>query len=566
MKRFNLKGIVLLVVVLFFSAKNFAQTSSQPYQDRLLKVETKLREGDFQGAMGILNDITVEYPKAADVYYAKALLFGQSGNLDLAVVNAEEAYKINPSLPYYNFLMELYRSKKDWTKGIETMKEARLKYPTEASISRDLIATYGYTDKLDDAIAVYKEEKAKGFSSDTLDVVLADIYFHVGKNKEGIELLLPWNGKSTLGTVYGRLAFGYLQEKKIKQAIAVLENGLSKTQDPMLYLDLADAYLIDGKNKLAFDALKKGFESDKVEFVHKYRVMLDLLGENNKAFTLDQTQTLANVLTLKHPRIAESHMLKGEVLWKRGNTAEARSMFLTAVGIAPNQIDGWRMLINVDLASKDVDAAIAHSKEALTANPGNPALLYFAGISYLSKDDNDMARQMLEAALNNSTNENNYLQSIIYSSLGDLYHKLNMEATSDIAYEEAIKLDSTNSMAMNNLAYYLSVRKKDLEKAATYSLRSNELEPNMATYQDTYAWVLFQQGNYTEALRWIEKAIKNSDSPSGVLLEHYADILAQLGRTKEAVKQWQKALTLADLPAKDRENIEKKIKEKRYVE
>jgi len=513
-----------------------------------------------------LNDITVEYPKAADVYYAKALLFGQTGNIDLAVVNAEEAYILNPSFPYYNFLMELYRSKKDWTKSIETMKNARVKFPKESSIGRDLIATYGYTEKLDDAIATYKEEKDKGFSSDTLDVVMADIYFHVGKNKEGIDLLSPWNGKSTLGTVYGRLAFGYLQDKKIKQAIAVSENGLNKTKDPMLYLDLADAYLIDGKNKLAFEALKKGFESNNVDFVHKYRLMLDLLGEQSKVFTLDQVQALANILALQHPRIAESHMLKGEVLWKRGNIAEARSMFLTAVGIAPNQIDGWRMLINVDLASKDVDAAIAHSKEALTANPGNPALLYFAGLSYLSKDDNEMARQMLEAALNNSTNENNYLQSIIYSSLGDLYHRLNMEATSDIAYEEAIRLDSTNAMAMNNLAYYLSVRKKDLEKAAAYSLRSNELEPRMATYEDTYAWVLFQQGNYVEALKWIEKAIKNSDYPSAVLIEHYADILAQLGRTKEALKQWQKALSLADVADKDRVKIENKIKEKRYVE
>lgn len=566
MKIFNLRGIVLLFALLFVSTKNFAQTGSQPYQDRLLKVENKLREGDFQGAMGLLNDITVEYPKAADVFYAKALLFGQTGNLDLALANAEEAYILDPSLTYYNYLIELYKSKKDWVKGIETMKDARLKFPKEPSISRDLITVYGFSDRLDEALAIYEEEKAKGFASDTLDVVVADIYFHAGKAKESIALLTPWNGKSTLGSVYGRLAFGYIEEHKTKQAIAVLENGLRTTNDPMLNLDLTDAYLLDGKNKLAFDALKKAFESNKVDFMHKYRVMLDLLSGTNNKFTLDQIQTLANALTLGHPRIAESHMLKGDVLWKRGNTTEAQSMFLTAVGIAPNLIDAWRMLINVDLVAKDTDAAILHAQEALTANPGNPALLYFAGLSYMAKDDNDMARQMLEAALNNSVNENQYLQSIVYSSLGNLYHTLKMDAASDVAYEEAIKLDSTNAMAMNNIAYYLSIRKKDLDKAAAYSLRSVELEPHTAIYQDTYAWVLFQQGNFKEALKWIEKAIKNTDQPSSVLIEHYGDILAQLGRTKDALKQWQKALAFGDIAQKDKINIEKKIKEKKYVE
>lgn len=561
----NLKGVILLLFVVFFSIENFAQTNNSPYRDELTQVEVKLREGNFQGAVEILDNITTKYPKAADAFYGKALLFGQVGNLDLAIVNAVQAYDLDPSRLHANYLIDLYRSKKDWDSVIKLQKEAYAKYPQEAALGRDLLTTLGFTDKFDEALSIYKAEKEKGFDSDTLDVALADVYFNQKEFKKGIDLLLPWNGKSTLGNVYGRLAYGYLEEGKAKQAITVLETGLAKSQDAILYLDLADAYKIDGKPKLTYDALSKAFDSNKVDYVHKYRVMLDLLRPNS-SLTIDQIQNLANTLALKYPRIAESHMLKGEVLWERGNTAEARSMFLTAVGIAPNQIDAWRMLINVDIAMKELDDAIIHSKEALAANPGNPTLLYFAGVAYMVKEENELARQMLEAALNNGTNETPYLQSMIYSSLGDLYHKLNMESTSDVAYEEAIKLDSTNVMAMNNLAYYLSIRKKDLDKAAAYSLKSNELEPNSATFQDTYAWVLFQQENYAEALKWIEKAVKGSNPPSALLIEHYGDILAQLGKTKEALKQWQKALVLADVNGKDKVKIEEKIKGKKYVE
>src|SRR5690606_41061897 len=86
----------------------------------------------------------------------------------------------------------------------------------------------------------------------------------------------------------------------------------------------------------------------------------------------------------------------------------------------------------------------------------NPILLYFTGLAYMVKDDTDNARKMMETALDNSGHENNYLQSLIYAGLGDLYHKLKMVEVSDVAYEEAIKLDSTNATAMNNYAYYLS--------------------------------------------------------------------------------------------------------------
>ena len=32
------------------------------------------------------------------------------------------------------------------------------------------------------------------------------------------------------------------------------------------------------------------------------------------------------------------------------------------------------------------------------------------------------------------------------------------------------------------------------------------LEPNNGTYQDTYAWVLYQQQNYQEAKEWINES------------------------------------------------------------
>src|SRR5690606_27442957 len=171
--------------------------------------------------------------------------------------------------------------------------------------------------------------------------------------------------------------------------------------------------------------------------------------------------------------------------------------------------------------------------------------LFFTGHGFLGNSEYEEARTYLEAALNTANEDQTPLLTQLYSSLGDVYNALDMHAESDVAYEEAIALDSTNAYALNNYAYYLALRKQKLAKAAELARRSNELVPDNASYQDTYAWVLFQQGKHNEALVWIEKALKNSAEPSDTLMEHYGDILAKLGRPDQAVAQWKKARAVA---------------------
>src|SRR5690606_31201772 len=139
-----------------------------------------------------------------------------------------------------------------------------------------------------------------------------------------------------------------------------------------------------------------------------------------------------------------------------------------------------------------------------------------------------------------------------------------MDATSNVAYEEALKLDSNNTYVLNNFAYYLALKKEDLSKAEEMSRKANTIYPDNASFQDTYAWVLFQQGNYQEALVWIDKAIGLTENPSSVLIEHKGDILFHLGNEQEALDFWQKAGQLPE--GENNEKLHQKIKEKTYVD
>ena len=94
------------------------------------------------------------------------------------------------------------------------------------------------------------------------------------------------------------------------------------------------------------------------------------------------------------------------------------------------------------------------------------------------------------------------------------------------------------------------------------SKRSIELDPNNASSEDTYAWILFRLKKYQDARIWIEKALRNDSRNNAIQVEHYGDILYFLGEKQQAFEQWQRAKTLNSKS----EKLERKINEKKYIE
>jgi predicted negative regulator of RcsB-dependent stress response len=88
------------------------------------------------------------------------------------------------------------------------------------------------------------------------------------------------------------------------------------------------------------------------------------------------------------------------------------------------------------------------------------------------------------------------------------------------------------------------------------------LQPNTASFEDTYAWILFKQKKYADAKIWIEKAILHDKTNSAVQTEHYGDIMFYLGDTDAAVASWKKAKANGEQSPV----LERKINERKYVE
>lgn len=543
------------------------QGNDTHYEAQLIAFQGLLQSGNMAEGLDLLNDLIEAHPDRSEAYYAKSLLHAQAGDYDTALELAQKTVELSPSdLTYNNHLMSLYKATNDIPAVIAVLDSLGVYYPEDILILREKIVLQNALGDSDAALQSYEEAVARLGQSDTLDVVKSEVLLDQGRYDDVKALLEPWyQQQSALREVYGYLAAAYSRSSDVRKATRIVQDGLKYTDNALLYFDLADIHLSNNQGRQTHEALQKAFEASDIDYADKYRVMSHLVNSDND-LTTAQKQDLANILTEQYPRIAENYVFKADILWQNGQLNEARALYLTSLGINPKHDDTWRKLINVEIAMDALDEAIGHGQEALIYFPGHVVLNYFIGMAYFLNDDTDNAREHLEEALNNSERENNYVKSMVYSSLGDLYHQLDMVAVSDAAYEEAIKLDEGNASALNNLAYYRSLRKEKLDEAAEYAKRATELNPTSGTFQDTYAWVLFQQGNYAEAHQWIEKAVKNSE-PSAVVLEHYGDILSKIGKEREAVKQWQKALNLSDGDKSlDIDKLKEKIREKKYIE
>jgi len=209
-----------------------------------------------------------------------------------------------------------------------------------------------------------------------------------------------------------------------------------------------------------------------------------------------------------------------------------------------------------------MDEVIRICKKCQEIFPDAMEFHFYMGIAYYQKKEYQLAIDTYKAAITLTPTESTPFVSDLYGQIGDTYFKIKETDKAFEAYEEALKINDKNIGVLNNYAYYLSLLKKDLTKAERMSAQSIKMEPNNATYLDTYAWIFFMQKNYPLAKIYIEQAISKDRSNSAELFDHYGDILYMSGDKEKAVVQWKKAKEAGKKSA----TLERKIAEETYFE
>ena len=236
-------------------------------------------------------------------------------------------------------------------------------------------------------------------------------------------------------------------------------------------------------------------------------------------------------------------------------------MYLRDVNVDPSNYPVWQQIFFLDSDLSDYESMRVHSSKAMELFFEQPLPFLFNGMANYFLENYQESIASLEYGLQ-ITVDNKPLKGQFLSLLGDAHYKNGNDSKAFDYYDKALELEPDNAYTLNNYSYYLALKGENLEKAKKMSGKANELQKNQSSFQDTYAWILYKMGDYTQALVWLEKALKNSGSESAVILEHYGDTLYKLGRAEEAFDYWQKAKEKGD----GSEFLDKKINDRTLYE
>lgn len=557
-----------------FPIGTFAQNTEKAGQTDSTEVESlyqnalnNLKGGDFYTAQNQLEQALTLDSTHQDANLNLMRIYYAQRKFDEAKSIALRLTSLHPeNEDHWIALADTYKALESYTNLIEVYNTLIQLNPEEPSYYYDKAFTLSLDGRPEEALQQYQNIEDKFGSTDRLFLARNELYRQQEDSKNALSVAKDFiKSKPEVSHPYLMLANTYLDFEEPKKALKVLQDiGSDFPDDPYIPLTKADAYqALKDYSKLSKE-LQKAFVMDSLSINNKVRTVYNVLQGTDRGESLKIASEITQVLVDKYPDEALAQAVYGDISLQQGKEDVAYDAFLKAADLNKKLYVVWEQLLQLEVANNKLSEAQAHGLEAINQFPDNSIILLFTGYAYLLDKQYQEARAFLEEALNKADPKNEGLMVQTYSALGDTYHALDMGSASNVAYSEALMIDSNNTYVLNNFAYYLALRKEELDKAAGMSKKSNELEPNNASFQDTYAWVLFQQGNYVEALTWIEKAVANSGEPSATLIEHKGDILFKLGKKNEALDLWRQALKL--VTGDDNENLNLKVKNKEYVD
>ncbi len=517
--------------------------------------------GNFEEAAGNFHECIKIDPNHAASYYELANLLTISEKLEDALPFALRAYELDPDNQWYIlFTADIQMGLNDYQSASQLYERLTEKYPKNVDYQYELATTYLYLNKLEKAIEAYNNIEEEFGVTEEISIQKEKIYLQLDKLDEAVaELEVLISNFPREQRYLGMLAEVYTANDMTDKAFEVYKRMMKNDpEDPILHLNLAEYYRKQGEFEKSFEELKVAFKSPSLNIDNKIQVMMSYynLTEGDDRL-ISQAYELLDLLTEAHPNDAKAFAMKADFLLRDNRLKEARESFYETVKLDSSRFMVWSSLINTSYELRDYSAMKDDSRKALELFPNQGVLYLLNGIANNSLKNYSEAVDILnEGEL--FTRSDTYMNVQLLSVLADAYNNMKQFEESDEAFEKALRKDPNNALILNNYSYFLSLRADNLDRAAEMSKKSNILQPRQASYQDTYAWILFQKSEYEEALEWILKAMKNGGEKSGVIVEHYGDILFKLGEEAKALEQWKIALELGDHSEELSEKVESK--------
>jgi tetratricopeptide (TPR) repeat protein len=512
--------------------------------------------GDYDKALDLLTTALIKLPTSAGIHFALADAYMASEDGTNALYYINEAVKIEPKNKWYiSRLADIYERTNQFTEAADVVKKLIKIDPSQLDHQYRLAEIYTKKGDLNTANDIYATMLNK---YGTEEVIHYRRYINFAKMGDTDSAMVELGIITELNpqdiSVFYSLVELQISAGKPLEAVNTLKKILEKNDGESQAFSLLiklylEAEMYDEVNaqlneyvpntnmnfaskeqmgRILLTRLQAEFEREKVG-----NSAFDQINEISKSFLTNITST--------YPDEVSPLLFTAQYYMLLQNDKEALIYLKKALEKNDLEIQVWNELLQLYLRNSNFKEITEIADKADDINPDNAFIQYAAGVSYYSlKQYKNANKWFAKATISPARRE---FKSLIYSIMGDSYNELDNWPKAAESYEASIKLDPNNATALNNFAYYLSVRKEKLNEAKLMSKKSLDIEPENPSFLDTYGWILYQVGEYEDAKIYILKAI-DVGGASAEVYEHLGDVYEKLENDTQAQKWWKIAFDL----------------------
>lgn len=269
-----------------------------------------------------------------------------------------------------------------------------------------------------------------------------------------------------------------------------------------------------------------------------------------------------NKLVSKEASASIGHVLLGESYLRLGQLKEARQQLAQALEINEFDLPALVLLSNLEQADGQLDIALMYSRKVQKIKPDSHLGYEIEGDIHSKSKNYNEAKLAFEQAilLQPSSSLAVKLSGVLldlgkkaeakkpllqwlsqhpddvkaHYYLGSVYQSMGENARAINEFEVVLVSQPENAVALNNLAWLYALEGNPA--ALKMAEKVYQLSPENPGIQDTYGWILVENGQVDKGRRILEQAMKSLPDVAEVRY-HYAVALARSGETIEAKKR-----------------------------